>query len=133
MSCKRRFEALEAEHRSIIPQGLVGAEREWGAEDERASRRVARVGVALYGRVEAGGTHVLHVLPRSPGEHSMPAIGPERYPRHHIPLWQKIRGPLTLTGGASGKWRAVKNALTKPWRLRYRYWHRPDEPIVLRH
>jgi hypothetical protein len=24
--------------------------------------------------------------------------------------------------------RAVKNAVTKPWRLKYRYWHTPEPP-----
>ena len=49
-----------------------------------------------------------------------------RYPRHHIPLGTKLGGLFTITGGPSGKWRAVKNAFQKPWRLGYRYWHRPS-------
>ena len=56
-----------------------------------------------------------------PQSHGMPAVTAERYPEHHIPLRTKVLGLLTLTGGLEGKRRAVKNALAKPWRLRYRY------------
>jgi hypothetical protein len=56
----------------------------------------------------------------------MPSVGPERYPLHDIPLGKKLKGLFTLTGGAQGKARAVVNAVTKPWRLKYRYWHRPE-------
>jgi hypothetical protein len=41
-------------------------------------------------------------------------------------LGKKIGGLLTLTGGPRGKWRAVRNAAAKPWRMSYRYWHRPE-------
>lgn len=96
--------------------------------EQKASRRAVELGGTVYGRGEAGGTHVLHVMPQPPAQHGMRGVGRERYPQHRIPLWKKIKGPFTLTGGVAGKWRAVKNALTKPWRLRYRYWHRPESP-----
>jgi hypothetical protein len=80
----------------------------------------------VYGEGEAGGTHVLHALTETPREHGLPVVGPARYPQHHIPLGKKIGGVLTLTGGIEGKVRSVTNAVTKPWRLKYRYWHRPE-------
>jgi formate dehydrogenase iron-sulfur subunit len=90
--------------------------------DARVARRAGELGATVYGRGEAGGTQVLHVLTRPLHEHGMPVVGPERFPAHHIPLRTKAKGLLTLTGGIGGKWRALKNALAKPWRLRYRYW-----------
>jgi len=90
--------------------------------DARVERRAGERGGTLYGRWEAGGTHVLHLLTRPLAEHGMPAVGPERYPEHQIPLRTKVKGVLTLTGGIDGKWRALRNALAKPWRLPYRYW-----------
>ncbi|HZT07259.1 MAG TPA: 4Fe-4S dicluster domain-containing protein [Chloroflexota bacterium] len=94
--------------------------------DARATERAAQVGGHVYGKSQAGGTHVLHVLTKSAAEHGLPDVGTERYPEHHIPLAKEIRGVLTLTGGLSGKMRAVTNAVTKPWRLKYRYWHKPE-------
>jgi formate dehydrogenase iron-sulfur subunit len=93
--------------------------------EPRAARRAGELGATLYGRREAGGAHVLHVLTRPLHEHGIPSVGPERYPEHRIPFDKKVKGLLTLTGGIKGKWRAVRNAFTKPWRLKYRYWHRP--------
>lgn len=91
----------------------------------RARQRAHELGASVYGRQEAGGTRVLHVLTRPPMEHGMPAVGAERYPPHRIPWRTKVKGLVTLTGGLTGKWRAVTNAVTKPWRLKYRYWQRP--------
>ena len=90
-----------------------------------ASARAEKIGGAVYGQREAGGTHVIHVLTRPVAEHGLPTVVPERYPQHHVPLDVKIRGVLTMTGGLAGKWRSVTNAVTKPWRLKYRYWHTP--------
>jgi formate dehydrogenase iron-sulfur subunit len=102
---------------------------DFGLADEiraKAEARAAAVGGKLYGALAAGGTHVLHVLTRSLAEHGLPLVSNKRYPRHHIPLRVKLGGVLRLTGGPRGKLRAVTNALTKPWRLSYRYWHRPQ-------
>lgn len=90
----------------------------------RAVQRAEAPRATVYGQREAGGTHVLHILTGTPREHGIPAVGAARYPEHHIPFWTMVKGLLTLTGGIGGKWRAVKNAFSKPWRLRYRYWHR---------
>ncbi len=92
----------------------------------QAAARAEEVGATLYGQREAGGTDVLHVLTHPLAEHGLPKVSPGRYPRHHIPLGAKLKGLLTLTGGLSGKWRAVTNAVAKPWRLKYRYWQRPE-------
>jgi formate dehydrogenase iron-sulfur subunit len=90
-----------------------------------ATNRATEVSGHVYGQSEAGGTHVVHTLTHaSPGEHGLPVVPPVRYTRRDIPLGKKIAGLLTLTGGASGKWRAMVNAVSKPWRLKYRYWHR---------
>ena len=94
--------------------------------EAQAAERAQAAGAALYGQREAGGTHVLHVLTKPAEQHGMPSVQPQRYPEHHIPLDVEIRGVLTLTGGLRGKLRSVTNALSKPWRLKYRYWHRPE-------
>ncbi len=99
-------------------------------EMEAEAERRAAAGGGVYGREEAGGTHVLHVLTHSPQDHGLPAVPSVRYPEHRIPLKKKLTGLFTLTGGFEGKWRAIKNAFTKPWRLRYRYWHHPEEGTV---
>jgi len=91
---------------------------------ERAA--AAGNGASVYGRVEAGGTHVLHALTEAPRNHGLPDVGPERFPAPHIPLEKEIKGVLTLTGGVQGKLRAVQNAVKKPWRLKYRYWPKPE-------
>ena len=92
----------------------------------QAEERVASVsGSSIYGRQEAGGTHVIHVLTNSLDEHGLPEVPAVRYPEHHIPLDKKLHGLLTLTGGLEGKLRALANAFQKPWRLSYRYWHKP--------
>jgi formate dehydrogenase iron-sulfur subunit len=96
--------------------------------EARTAERAAAAGggASIYGRAEAGGTHVLHALTDTPREHGLPDVGPERFPAHNIPLDKEIKGVLTLTGGVQGKLRAVKNAVNKPWRLKYRYWHKPE-------
>lgn len=101
---------------------------EFGVIEElqaRARQRADGLGASVYGRRQAGGTRLLHVLIRPPAEHGMPTVGLERYPAHRIPWGTKVKGLLTLTGGIGGKGRALKNAWAKPWRLKYRYWHRP--------
>jgi formate dehydrogenase iron-sulfur subunit len=90
----------------------------------QAEARAAAVGGKLYGALAAGGTHVLHVLTHGLAAHGLPRVSLRRYPRHHIPLRAKLGGLFSVAGGPAGKWRAITNALQKPWRLRYRYWHR---------
>jgi formate dehydrogenase iron-sulfur subunit len=92
---------------------------------DQAEARAAQVGATTYGQAEAGGTHVINVLTKPPADHGLPAVTAKRYPEHHIPLRTKVLGLFTLTGGLEGKMRAVRNALRKPWRLKYRYWHTP--------
>lgn len=89
--------------------------------EAKAEARAQQLGGTVYGRDEAGGTQVLHVLTHAPEQHGMPQITHERFPEHHIPVSVEINGLFKLTGGLSGKLRAVTNALTKPWRLKYRY------------
>jgi len=106
----------------------VGA-LEFGLLDELDARAAARAQerhAHVYGRREAGGTQVLHLLDASPGEHGNPEVGPQRYPAHRIPFGTMAKAFFSMRGGIGGKWRAIKNALGKPWRLKYRYWHRPE-------
>ena len=91
-----------------------------------AHQRAEALDAALYGEKEAGGTHVLNVLTNSLADHGMPPVSTARYPEHHIPFRVKVLGLFTLSAGMAGKRRAVLNALTKPWRLKYRYWHKPE-------
>ena len=91
----------------------------------RDASRAERSGASIYGAREAGGTHLLNVLIHAPGEHGLPTVPAVKYPRHHIPFGIKIGGIFGLTGGLAGKVRSVKNAVTRPWRLKYRYWQSP--------
>lgn len=96
----------------------------FGPVKEMAALAVGRaqeLGGTAYGLTEAGGTHVLHTLTHTPAEHGLPRVSSTRYARRHIPLLKKITGLITFTGGVAGKWRAAANAVTKPWRLKYRY------------
>jgi formate dehydrogenase iron-sulfur subunit len=88
----------------------------------KAAQRAAAGGAAVYGESEAGGTQVLHVLNRAPAEHGLAAVPAQRFPPHRAGFGTVLR--ILLSGGLSGKWRALENALRKPWRLKYRYW--PD-------
>jgi hypothetical protein len=102
----------------------VGALTFGPAEEVTAAART--LGTPVYGEKEAGGTSVLNSLTGSLSDHGLPLVPTERYPEHHIPLRIKVLGLVTLTGGLAGKRRAVVNALRKPWRLKFRYWHRPE-------
>src|SRR4051812_8578326 len=93
---------------------------------EQAEQRAEVVSGSVYGARAAGGTHVLHVLTHPPATHGLPRVIARRYPKYHLPLAVKLGGLFRLTGGPRGKLRAVSNALRKPWRLGYRYWHRPE-------
>lgn len=93
----------------------------------RAARRAQDLAATVYGSDQAGGTQVLHVLTAAPRDHGAPAVAPERYPAYHVPFWTQVRVLFTFTGGMDGKWRAIKNAFAKPWRLGYRYWHRAGQ------
>lgn len=104
---------------------------EFGLDEDMKVQAVERAqasGGSVYGAQEAGGTHVVHMLTKAPTEHGMPRIAPERYPQHHIPLDITLKGVFGVEGGLAGKVRSVTNALTKPWRLKYRYWHKPETP-----
>lgn len=92
----------------------------------QAAERAAKSGAKLYGEQQAGGTHVLHVLSDAPVHHGLPAVTTDRYPEHHIPFGKMMGGVFGLEGGLAGKVRSVTNALSKPWRLKYRYWHKPE-------
>ena len=92
----------------------------------QAHARADELNASVYGEKEAGGTHVVNVLTAPLAKHGLPLVPADRYPWHHIPFRTKVLGLFTLTGGLRGKRRAVANAFAKPWRLKYRYWHKPD-------
>jgi formate dehydrogenase iron-sulfur subunit len=91
----------------------------------KAKERTSQSGT-VYGESEAGGTQVLHVLNRKPAEHGLPAVAAQRFPPHGVRLGAIMKMLFSSTAGFGGKWRAFENALSKPWRLRYRYW--PGRP-----
>ena len=90
--------------------------------EPRAAQRAKEKAATVYGRQEAGGTQVLHILTAPPQEHGIPAVARNRYPRYYVPFLKMLSVLFSVTGGIEGKWRAVKNAFGKPWRLKYRYW-----------
>ena len=88
----------------------------------KAQARAQEVGGYLYGEKEAGGTQVLYVLKDKREDYGVRSVGPERYPRHKIPLALMLRDVFTLRCGLTGKMRALYLALVHPKRLLYRYW-----------
>jgi len=100
--------------------------------EPRVAQRANEKAATIYGRQEAGGTQVLHILTAPPQKHGMPQVAPHRYPGYSIPFWKKVKVLFTLTGGIDGKWRAIMNAISKPWRLKYRYWHRGAGAVAVR-
>ncbi len=93
-----------------------------GAIGEAADERAKEVSGHVHGRREAGGTQVLYVLTQAPEKHGLPSVGPERYPKRKIPLDLILKGPFSLSLGLDAKWRALRSALRRPDRLKYRYW-----------
>jgi len=98
---------------------------EFGFSDEvsqTALARAAETGAYVYGDKEAGGTQVRYVLAADKAAYGLPAIGPERFPKHRIPLTLMIRDLFTLRLGVAAKGRALYLAIIHPRRLGYRYW-----------
>lgn len=101
----------------------VGA-LDFGLTEEIAAKaqgRAAAIGGSVYGMTEAGGTQVLSVLKEDREKYGIRALGPEQYPRHHIPLGLMLKDLFTLRCGLPGKLRALKLAFLHPRRLVYRY------------
>lgn len=84
--------------------------------------RAQEVGGHVHGKREAGGTQVLYVLGKTPEEHGLRAVGPEKYPLAKIPIALILKGPFSLSLGIGAKLRAIKSAIMHPSRLKYRYW-----------
>jgi formate dehydrogenase iron-sulfur subunit len=98
---------------------------EFGFAEEieaKAAERAAANGGYLYGDKEAGGAQVLYVLTEPKDEYGLREVGPEKYPRHRIPLSLMIRDLFTLRLGVPAKVRALHLAIVHPRRLAYRYW-----------
>lgn len=100
---------------------------DFGLEEDmraKAERRAQEMKGYLYGEREAGGTQLLYILKETRGEYGLRAIGPEKYPKHKIPLGLMIKDLFTLRCGLRGKLRALYLAIIRPQRLLYRYWPR---------
>jgi formate dehydrogenase iron-sulfur subunit len=98
---------------------------EFGYADEiseKARARAAETGGYLYGDREAGGTQLLYVLKEDKSKYGLRAVGPEKFPRHRIPLSLMIKDLFTLRLGLPAKGRALYLAIVHPQRLAYRYW-----------
>jgi len=87
-----------------------------------AGKRAAETGGYLYGDKEAGGTQVIYVLKESKSAYGLGDVGPEKYPRHRIPLPLMLKDLFTLRLGIMAKFRALYLAIIHPRRLSYRYW-----------
>ena len=98
---------------------------EFGLEEEIAkiaNTRAAELGGYVYGEREAGGTQVHYVLKEPTEKYGIRGVGPQRYPKHRIPLSLMIRDLFTLRLGLPAKGRALYLAVIHPRRLAYRYW-----------
>jgi Fe-S-cluster-containing dehydrogenase component len=127
MKCTMCHDRIAAGTTPFCVQSCPVGALEFGLLEEiepRVAHRANETGAIAYGRQEAGGTQVLHILTAAPREHGNPAVVPCRYPGYSIPFWKMARVLISHAGGIDGKWRAIKNAVCKPWRLKYRYWHR---------
>jgi Fe-S-cluster-containing dehydrogenase component len=89
---------------------------------EKAKKRAEEAGGYLYGDREAGGTQLVYVLKEKKEKYGVRSIGPEKYPKHRIPIALMIKDLFTPRCGISGKIRALVLAVIHPKRLRYRYW-----------
>ena len=88
----------------------------------RAGERALSLGGTVYGEAEAGGTAVRYVLKQPREAYGIAAVGPERFPKHRIPLSLMIKDLFTLRLGIAAKVRALHLAIVHPRRLAYRYW-----------
>jgi len=89
---------------------------------EKAKQRTAETGGHLYGAEEAGGTSVCYVLAATTEDYGIRMVGPEKYPRHAIPVSLMLKDLFTLRLGIAAKARALYLAVIHPRRLAYRYW-----------
>lgn len=102
----------------------VGA-LDFGLQEEisaQAKKRAEEVGGYLYGDKEAGGTQLIYVLKEEKEDYGVRPVGPEKYPKHKIPLGLMIKDLFTPRCGIQGKIRALYLAIAHPKRLLYRYW-----------
>ncbi|HKY09312.1 MAG TPA: hypothetical protein VJQ55_13760, partial [Candidatus Binatia bacterium] len=87
----------------------------------KAARQAEAVGGYTYGEKEAGGGSVIYVLKDSKEKYGVRAIGPEKFPKHKIPLGLMLKDLFTPRCGVAGKMRALWLAIVHPRRLIYRY------------
>lgn len=87
----------------------------------KASKQAEAVGGYVYGDKEAGGGSVIYVLKESKEKYGVRSIGPEKFPKHKIPLGLMLKDLFTPRCGMAGKMRALWLAIMHPKRLIYRY------------
>jgi hypothetical protein len=97
---------------------------DFGLTEEIAAKAKAQaqaVGGYVYGDREAGGGSVVYVLKESKEKYGVRNIGPEKFPKHRIPLGLMLKDLFTPRCGIPGKLRALYLAIIHPKRLLYRY------------
>jgi hypothetical protein len=87
----------------------------------KAKAQAQTVGGYTYGDREAGGGSVVYVLKESKEKYGVRDIGPEKFPKHRIPLGLMLKDLFTPRCGIPGKLRALYLAIIHPKRLLYRY------------
>jgi hypothetical protein len=87
----------------------------------KAKKQAVAVGGYVYGDKEAGGGSVVYVLQESKEKYGVRVIGPEKFPKHKIPLGLMLKDLFTPRCGIPGKMRALWLAIIHPKRLIYRY------------
>jgi formate dehydrogenase iron-sulfur subunit len=87
----------------------------------KARQQAEAVGGYVYGEKEAGGGNVLYVMKESKEQYGLRNVGPQKFPKHKIPLGLMLKGLFTPRCGIRGKLRALYLAIIHPKRLIYRY------------
>lgn len=88
----------------------------------KVRKRAGETGGYVYGANEAGGGGVVYLLKEKKEAYGVRSIGPEKFPKHKIPLSLMLKDLFTVRCGIPGKLRALFLAVVHPGRLLYRYW-----------
>jgi hypothetical protein len=87
----------------------------------KAKQQAVAVSGYVYGEKEAGGGNVLYVMKESKEQYGLRNVGPQKFPKHKIPLGLMLKDLFTPRCGIRGKLRALYLAIIHPKRLIYRY------------
>ncbi|HXG53349.1 MAG TPA: 4Fe-4S dicluster domain-containing protein [candidate division Zixibacteria bacterium] len=122
--CTMCSDRIGRDEQPFCVQACPAGALDFGASEEisrKASERAGEVGGYVYGDREAGGGRALYVLKEKKESYGVRGIGPERFPRHNVPLGLMLKDLLTPRCGIAGKLRALYLAAVHPGRLIYRY------------